>query len=263
MASLTREALSSDNVDIPIQIAFPGVEIGPGDTVVDVGCGAGIVCAYAGRMGASVIGIDVEESLVREADQAMRGLPARSWRGITSDCDPIPLPDGQASVVVATEVLEHVPDPTMLLAELVRIGRPGARYVLSVPDPASENLLRIVAPGWYWKTPQHVRVFEHEEFDALIRGAGLEIAGRFASGFEQSLWWTFRMAAGMDGPYDPPPPDSPLLKHWNEAWAALIATSRGRQLAEALDWLVPKSQVVVARKPGGSWSVSASTGPSG
>ena len=65
-----------------------------------------------------MIGLDVEPSLIAEADKAMSDIPARSWRGIVSDCDPIPLPDGIASVVLCTEVLEHVPDPARLAAEL-------------------------------------------------------------------------------------------------------------------------------------------------
>ena len=157
---------------------MPGFEIGPGDTVVDVGCGDGGCCRYAGSQGADVIGIDVEPTLVEKADEAMRGVPARSWRGIVGDCDPIPLPDATASVVICTEVLEHVEDPARLAAELARIGKPGARYLISVPDPASEALMRQVAPAWYWRPPFHRRVFRHSDLDAVLAGAGLTVERR-------------------------------------------------------------------------------------
>jgi hypothetical protein len=40
------------------------------------------------------------------------------------------LPDGIATVILAQEVLEHVPAPAATLADLVRIGRAGARYLI-------------------------------------------------------------------------------------------------------------------------------------
>src|SRR4051794_26788410 len=89
-----------ERLPVPLQIDVPGLEIGPEDTVVDVGCGDGAVCASAARLGAAVIGLDVDEVAVARANERMSGVPARSWRAIHSECDPIPLPDATASVVV-------------------------------------------------------------------------------------------------------------------------------------------------------------------
>jgi hypothetical protein len=167
--------------------------------------------------------------------------------------------DATATVVIATEVLEHVDEPERFLAELVRIGRPGARYVISVPHPASESVMREVAPGWYWRRPYHVHVYEPAVLDGLIRGAGLEIEARAVRGFYQSVWWAFRMALGAK--IAEPVPDHPLLKHWDAAWLALGTTPGGARAAEALDRLIPKSQLVLARKPGGAAAASSFGGP--
>src|SRR5262249_10570970 len=145
------------------------------------------------------------------AEVAMRDFP-RSWTGIHSDCDPIPLEDGCATVVVASEVMEHVDDPARFLAELARIGKPSARYLISVPDPASESLMRIVAPDWYWKRPYPQHVFDHRQLDSLIRAAGLEIVARHHVGFYDALWWTFRMALGAEP--GEPAPQAALLQAW-------------------------------------------------
>lgn len=245
---------------VPLQIDVPGLEIGPGDTVLDVGCGDGTVCAYAGRRGAAVIGVDVDPEAVKIADEVMRGVPARSWRALVSDCDPIPLPDATADVVIATEVLEHVDDPPRFLAELARVGKPGARYVISVPDPASESVMRAVAPKWYWEKPFHRHVYQHETLNALIGAAGLTVVERASRGFHQSLWWAFRMALGAK--VGEPTPDHPVLKHWDAAWSALAKTPGGPRAAEALDRLIPKSQLVLAWKPGGA-PASSFGGPIG
>ena len=92
----------------PIQIDFPGFEIDAADIVVDIGCGVGDVCVYAGHRGAEVVGIDIEDVLVDRARESMRDVPARSFRGLVSDCDPIPLPDATADVVVCNADLPGV-----------------------------------------------------------------------------------------------------------------------------------------------------------
>ena len=46
----------------PGPIDFPGFEIEPGDTLVDVGCGDGTVCAFAGHLGADVVGLDIRSA---------------------------------------------------------------------------------------------------------------------------------------------------------------------------------------------------------
>ncbi len=235
----------------PDQINVPGFEIHDDDTVVDVGCGEGVVCVYAGHRGAEVIGIDLEPILIERANHAMLGVPARSFRGIVSDADPIPLPNATASVVICTEVLEHVDDPARFLAELVRIGKPGARYLLSVPDPASESVLKSVAPDWYWQKPLHIRVFQHEHLDQLCRAAGLKIEARHNCGIYWSMHWFCRMALGMEHKYEPAPEDSTLLNAWDTTFRALMAAPGGDTIRRQLDQVLPKSQVVVAHKAGG------------
>jgi SAM-dependent methyltransferase len=240
---------SVDTPRRPFQIDFPGFDITADDTVVDVGCGDGSVCTYAGHQGADVIGLDIEPTLIETTAQAMEGVPARSFRGIISDADPIPLPDGTASVVVATEVLEHVDDPVRIMSELVRIGKPGARYLISVPDPASESVMKVVAPRWYFEKPLHVRILEHDELDRLCTDAGLVVESRRASGFFWSLWWISRMSIGMGHKYDETP-DHDIFGHLDGLFNNLLATPTGAEAIQVLDRLLPKSQVILARKRG-------------
>jgi SAM-dependent methyltransferase len=237
----------------PVQVGIRGLRIGPADTVVDVGCGVGSICRYAGEAGAAVIGIDTEPSLIARADEAMRHVPARSWRGIVSDCEPIPLADGTASIVFCTEVLEHVDDPARFVAELVRIGRPGALYHISVPDPSSEGLIRHVAPHWYWEPPFHRRVFHHHDLDALLREAGLRIERREAGGSYQTVRWLLWWTLGRD-PYDVAE-DADLMQVWDRIWDAIMSSPRSASLLRTLEEAIPKSQTVLASKPGAPASV--------
>jgi SAM-dependent methyltransferase len=238
------------NRPAPVQIGIPGLRIGPADTVVDIGCGAGSICRHAGSFGATVIGIDSEPSLIGRADEAMLEVPANSWRGIVSDCDPIPLPDGTATLVFCTEVLEHVDDPARFVAELARIGRPGALYYISVPDPASEDLIRHVAPQWYWHPPFHRRIFGHHQLDTLLREGGLQVEQRERGGSYQTIRWLLWWTLGRD-PYDLAE-DAALMKIWDRMWSAMMSSPHSGTLRRMLEETIPKSQIVLASKPGAS-----------
>ncbi len=227
---------------------FPGFVITAADTLVDVGCGPAQPCLLAGQLGADVIAVDIDPAVIEQVKKTMQKVPARSFRAYVSDSNPLPLPDGIATIVVAQEVMEHVDDPVRFLGELVRIGKPGARYLISVPDPASEELMRAVAPACYFQKPGHIHVFDRAELDHLVQASGLEIEKRVPYGFYWSVWWTLRWTTGLH--YAPcsaePPP--PILGHWDRTWQALLSTEAGRQAVQALDQAVPKSQVLLARK---------------
>ena len=132
--------------------------------------------------------IDVDPRAVECARRMVEQTPARSFQGLVGVRATRILADGMATVVLAQEVLEHAPPPAAALAELVRIGRRGARYLISAPDPASERLMRAVAPAWHFERPGHLNVFERDAFDHLIASAGLTIERRVLSSAYWSMW---------------------------------------------------------------------------
>ena len=95
----------------------------------------------------------------------------------------LPVADGFATRVICTEVLEHVDDPAEVLRELVRIGAPGAMYLITVPDPVAEGVQQKVAPPLYFQRPNHVRIIPRQEFSQLVIDAGLEIVEVSRYGF--------------------------------------------------------------------------------
>jgi ubiquinone/menaquinone biosynthesis C-methylase UbiE len=178
-----------------VEILFPGFAIQDCDTVIDIGCGTGDACYIAGQAGAAVIALDAQLETVRYVDQRMQGVPARSYRSFVSDANPIPLPPNSCTRIVAREVLEHVRDPELLLAEMVRVGARGAQYLITVPDPLSEELLGIVASPVYFQEPNHIHVFARETIQLMLEAAGLKIQQTALWGFYWSIWSTFRLAS--------------------------------------------------------------------
>jgi len=224
-----------------------GFAISPADTVVDVGCGAGCASVFASDCGAEVYAVDIDPHALATVEKRMQGRkPLRPFRTLLSDANPLPLPDGMATRVVAQEVLEHVDDPRLFLAELVRIGKPGALYLLSVPDPVSEKVQKILAPEAYWRKPNHLRIFEREQFTDFVREGGLTIEKRLSYSFFWSMWWILFWAG--EGELESGAPGTPVLAHWNKTWAALMKTRQGPRIKQALDEFMPKSQVILARK---------------
>lgn len=237
----------------------PGFPISADDVVVDVGCGAGGACHFAAQQGARVIYCDSDEEKVAHV---------RSWlsrdgldkcaEGHVSDSNPLPLASAVATRVVAMEMLEHVADPDLVMRELVRIGKPGALYLLSVPAEAGELLQKGIAPESYYQFPNHIRIFSRQEFVALVERSGLVVEREQVYGFYWTLWMCFfwacqsasRAETGGGATLDMiTGSDHALLKSWSATWGQLLQLPQGMGVKQALDQWLPKNQIIIARKP--------------
>jgi ubiquinone/menaquinone biosynthesis C-methylase UbiE len=234
-----------------------GFAISAEDKVLDVGCGAGGATLFCANRGAEVTFTDVEAHKIKSLRARVAQTSARKAQGLVSDSMPLPIEANSMSRVIAMEVLEHVEEPLAFLDELVRVGQPGALYLLTVPDPAGEHLQKSFAPPFYFQQPNHIHVFEREEFARLVSSAGLEIVRRDAFGFFWTFWmclyWTLAKAAGAElsgASHDlVRPPYPPLLNDWARLWHQIIQLPEAAPMKQAFDQLLPKSQVIIARKP--------------
>ncbi|MBD9514888.1 class I SAM-dependent methyltransferase [Pseudomonas sp. PDM22] len=224
---------------------FEGFPISADDSVLDIGCGDGPFVQFCAQRGAEVIFADIDADKVAGVERALQGSNARAMLPLVTDANPIPLPDARVDKVVAMEVLEHVEDPAQFMSELVRVGKPGALYLITVPDPLGESVQKELAPPAYFEHPNHIRVFEREAFEQLVRDSGLVIERQAHYGFYWSVWWFFFWACKQDLS----PPWHPLLDSWTRTWNMMLATEEGPRIKKALDNAMPKSQAIIARKP--------------
>jgi SAM-dependent methyltransferase len=227
----------------------PGFRIIHTDSVVDVGCGPGNASVFAAKQGAAVVSLDVDAAAIERLEQQMSQLPVRSFQAFVSHCNPIPLAPECATVVLAMEVMEHVDDPRAFLQELLRIGKPGARYLISVPDPISEAVQGEIAPPAYWTKPNHIRIYQRDEFRGAVESAGFTVERQFYYGFYSSMWWSLRWAVREDGIPFGHSGHSALLRDWNKTWKNLISSPHGQHIWRALEKALPKSQAIIAHKP--------------
>ncbi|HEX6682140.1 MAG TPA: methyltransferase domain-containing protein [Candidatus Limnocylindrales bacterium] len=129
------EAAASDAGRDYKTLLLDRLELGPGLTVLDVGCGPGTdLPSMAGAVGDSgaVIGVDNDDAMVAEATRRMAADPRIEVR--TGDAHALPLDDASVDRARTDRVLQHVADPAKVLAQLHRAVRPGGSITLAEPD---------------------------------------------------------------------------------------------------------------------------------
>jgi ubiquinone/menaquinone biosynthesis C-methylase UbiE len=140
-------------------------------SIVDVGCGEGVLTEqWAERIEGRVVGIDLEDPKLR-AEWERRRRPNLEFRaGLGHE---LPYGQGEFDAATAMEVLEHVPDPSAVLAEMSRVA---SRWVLvSVPREPLWRVLNM-ARGAYLRhlgnTPGHLNHWSKRGFVRLVGGYG-------------------------------------------------------------------------------------------
>jgi ubiquinone/menaquinone biosynthesis C-methylase UbiE len=102
-------------------------ELGPGDVVVDIGCGPGVAARCAARLGATVSGVDPSPVMLRVA--RLLTWPRANVRYLAGAAEAIPLPDVSATVVWSIATVHHWSDIDAGLVEVRRVLRSGGRMV--------------------------------------------------------------------------------------------------------------------------------------
>ncbi len=98
---------------------------------VDVGTGTGFVAAGLAGKAASVIGVDNSPAMMAVARQNLDRLGVDNVTLVAGEVDSLPLEDDSLDVAVANMVLHHAPDPAAMIAEMVRVVRPGGRIAIT------------------------------------------------------------------------------------------------------------------------------------
>jgi len=115
---------------LPTQFA----KIKPGDTVVDLGSGAGNDCFIARaetRETGKVIGIDFTPAMVEKARENADKLGYNNVQFRLGDIEKIPVTSNVADVIVSNCVLNLVPDKKGVFAEISRVLKPGGHFSIS------------------------------------------------------------------------------------------------------------------------------------
>jgi SAM-dependent methyltransferase len=129
--------------------------------VLDVGCGAGYGSAELANTATSVTGIDLSPEAISHADENY-SRPNITFQ--QASATQLPFPEASFDLVVAFEVIEHLPDWQLLIAEARRVLSPGGQFVVSTPNKAYYAETRLqTGPN-----PFHKHEFEFAEFKEAL-----------------------------------------------------------------------------------------------
>ena len=195
--------------------------LAPGMRLLDAGCGRGEMLAAFARLGLVCEGLDLAEGAscehpgvsVRQAD-----IFGSAW----------PCPEGLYDAVFLKSVLEHVMDPTMMLAECKRVLKPGGTLIVLTPDFASN------VPVFY-EDPTHVHPYVPKSLRHLFVMHGFADARAELFCHHERLW------------------EGGLAKTFADLCWRVLSTPAARALAQAtgqklIRWAVERQVLGLCRK---------------
>lgn len=146
--------------------------VAAGMQVLDVACGPGMVACAAAKRARQVSGIDLTPAMIGQAQalQARLGLANVDWH--IGEAARLPFPPESFDAVLTRYSFHHLTDPDVVLAEMLRVARPGARVAVAdmvlpaAKATAYDRMERL-------RDPSHLRTLSREELGEAAATAGL------------------------------------------------------------------------------------------
>jgi SAM-dependent methyltransferase len=160
----------------------------PGQLLLDIGCGSGLSLLEAKALGADVRGIEADPNVKRIAD----ALGLKIHIGSLFDN---PFPNEKYDLVILNQVIEHAPEPDLLLNALRFRLKNNARIVLVFPN-LSSFWCKVFSDRWInWHLPYHLHHFTPDRFECMVNRLGF----RFASvrTITPNLWTILQIRSSL------------------------------------------------------------------
>ena len=126
-----RTVYGADDVhDFARRAILAALGLGPGDRLLEIGCGGGLLLRDAARSRAAVTGLDHSEEMVRLARERAPGADV-----VHGTADRLPFAGGAFTAVAMSIVFMFLPDPVAALGECHRVLSPGGRLALYTTAP--------------------------------------------------------------------------------------------------------------------------------
>ncbi len=192
-------------------------ELGPGETVLDLGSGGGIdVLLSARRVGpeGKAYGLDMTDEMLSLARENQRKAGVKNVEFLKGEIENIPLPDNSVDVIISNCVINLSADKDSVLREAFRVLKPGGRFAVSdvvvlgdVPADIRRNVelwvgcvagalhqdeyrSKLQNAGFEKVNIEPTRIYEGQDVRDLLSGTTLgaesvisRIEGKFASAF--------------------------------------------------------------------------------
>ncbi|HET7530271.1 MAG TPA: class I SAM-dependent methyltransferase [Mycobacteriales bacterium] len=232
-----------------LTVDFGQFPVAAGERVLDLGCGFGRHAFEAYRRGAHVVAVDRSPEEVASVTAMFRAMEAEGEapgglvaRAVRADLLALPFPDASFDVVMASEVLEHIPADELAMAEIARVVRPGGRVAVTVPRWWPERVCWALSRDYHDVAGGHVRIYRGDQLEDRLRRAGLQPRGSHHAHALHAPYWWLNCALGKESAPS-------RLYHRVLVWDILKRPWVTRVAEQALNPVLGKSLVVYADKP--------------
>jgi len=238
-----------------LTVDYARLGVRSGDRLLDLGCGFGRHAFQAARLGAEVVAFDAGADEVRKVmdtfgAMAVDGdldLETTRVGSVQGNALALPFEDDSFDRVIASEVLEHIPEDDVAMAELTRVLRPGGTMAVTVPRCGPEFVNWALSDEYHDVPGGHVRIYRQRQLVERLEATGLRATGsHHAHGLHAPYWW-LRCLVGPTNDRHP----AVSTYHRLLVWDIEKAPKLTRYADRMLNPLVGKSLVVYLHKPDG------------
>jgi SAM-dependent methyltransferase len=227
-----------------LTVDFDRLSVGPSTRVIDVGCGAGRHAFEAFRRGADVVAFDQDATELEGVNKILTAMadtgeapPTASAETVVGDALALPYPDQTFDCVIASEILEHIPDDDTAIAELIRVLKVGGTLAVTVPRWFPERVCWWLSDEYHSNEGGHVRIYRASELRAKLIRAGVAVTHtHHAHGLHSPFWW-LKCAVGVSRSEHP----AVSAYHRMLVWDLMQRPAITRVAESALNPLVGKS----------------------
>lgn len=237
-----------------LTVDYERLGLQPGQVVLDLGAGFGRHAFEVLRRGGHVVACDMAlpelqscmgtYGAMYEAGEIPDGVVGAAAAG---DATKMPFADNTFDHIIASEVLEHVPDDAGALDELARILKPGGTLAATVPAFLPERICWALSDDYHAPTSVggHVRIYTRAELEVKMEIAGLDPVDHHRAHALHSPYWWLRCAVG------PTNEENPLVKAYLKflTWDIVEGPTVTRVAEKVLSPVLGKSMILYARKP--------------